>query len=280
MSWISHESAGPEYSLRAFRDGDESALAALSSAAHAGDPGFIARSPEQWRDFYLGGPEVDAQGIVVCQRSDGAISGYAVVARSGTVFELCVEDAEQAAPVRLLLEGVEAQARRSGAPRVTISITHPGRTVRSYLAQAGYAQQERYASALPGDLLELLTPLARANFARRAPAPGKLEIRLVNDAPGFRMAPIDRLLLCVDRSGVELRTEGVETDVRVRVGLRTFMDLVFRTQNLRFHAQSARGAFVRGRLAIRPLWRFPEALRLLSLLVMPAGWYCPSGDAV
>ena len=73
------------YSIRTFRGGDESTLAALSNEVHKQYIGFVPRTAQYWKWSYLRRPDVNPEGIFIIERSEGEVIGYGVVSCSGVV---------------------------------------------------------------------------------------------------------------------------------------------------------------------------------------------------
>ena len=79
-----------EYRIRTFMQGDEIELVHLFNRIYEDFAGFVPRTPEYWVWCCLSRPDVNEESVVIVNKEE-EIVGYAVVGKSGNVWELCYD---------------------------------------------------------------------------------------------------------------------------------------------------------------------------------------------
>jgi hypothetical protein len=106
---------------RKYEEGDETALASLFNKVYHGYAGFVPRTPEYWRWSCLDRPDVEKEGIMVVVNR-GRIVAYAVVGKSGNIWESCFDDAhDKKALLSLVLERAIEYLTRVGSDLITLN---------------------------------------------------------------------------------------------------------------------------------------------------------------
>ena len=262
------------YSLRSYRPGDEVALAGLCNAVNAGLAGFIPRTPEHWAWCYLQRPGLSADGVLLVE-AGGEVSGHAVTSPSGEVLEFCLSAAaDRRLAFQVLVEGVERYARENGADRISISAPPSDRELRAWFSELGYNQWLRYLTGLPLDLPGIIGLLLQARGAPSQLGGRSFLIHLAKKGRRFRSPLLgEETLLLVEGAAARIVDMAAGVDVIIRTDVFTFMRIMLREQPIL-------RSVLRGEVSVEPIWRVPQARRLLSLLTVPYDLHVPVGDMV
>ena len=265
----------PGYSARHFVDGDETGLAGLGQRVDQEYLRPIPKTPSEWKRRLVQRPGVRPEGVIVVERDDGEVVGYAAVGCSGKVYDLCVSPGDEEGAFTTLLQRVERYAREQSAGQMTVAVP-PGRTVLlARLKRSGYTPWLKYVMGLPLDFPRLIELVAGENLSlHKRRVRGALSIRLEKGERRFRTpAFAEELFLRVDNDGLQAGLGPIAADVTIRTDVSTFTNLILR------QAGVTRAILAR-EVRVFPLRRVPLAVGLLSLVVMPHAWYMSVGDAV
>jgi ribosomal protein S18 acetylase RimI-like enzyme len=259
-----------KYRVRGFEDGDETEIVRLFNGMCEGYGGFTLRTAEHWRWCCLKRPDVKKEGVFVVVDEDENVVGYAVVGSSGSIWELCYNpgrDGEEI--VSLLLDEAERYLKEVGAVSVTFNAPREDRAFSNVGRVHGFAvlpSRKMFLSVL--NLGELISEIVKN---RKEELTGKFdEVVLVKlkDAPFWIN---DRVFIQISRAGVKVDHESLPSTIIVETD-------VISLSSLLFGILSPVQLLMRLKLKVKPFWKIPTLLRLLSSLQVKAPWFFPLSD--
>ncbi len=264
-----------EFSVRAFRRGDEVAIVDLCIAAQRRYGGHIPRSVSFWTWSILKRPGISPADILLVEAEEGIV-GYGAVKGDGMVLDWAIDPSltpqEQGRAADLLARALEERAAARGAETFTVSCVSAEDPASRALLEAGYRTDE--AESMTVAVLDPPGLIAAILRARTGPKWGSPESRiLLQLAPGgYRVNPSPRIgitwsdELAVTEADDEFRpTFVIDTD------LSSLTDLIF--------ARVAVGSLLEaGRVSVEPEAARPSGLEFLQLLVLRSPWHIPPAD--
>jgi len=265
------EGRGAEkYVLRTYQNGDEFELAQVFNGAYRAYAGFVPRTADYWRWNCLDRPDVDKEGIVIAIQG-GKIVAYAVVGKSGNIWELCFDRAHDGeALVSLILEKAVEYLTRIGSDAATLNLPYDDSVAREACEKAGFSE-------LPPDPgIILLSVLDYEPFVRLLSSikeekfngfEGNFLIKL-RDAR-FWLNPLISIRLQNGR--METGGESKRGDVVIETDTSTLTSILFGASNPLW-------ALFRFKLKIRPLRKLGKVLKLLGLLRLDDPWFLARAD--
>lgn len=259
-----------EYYVRTFQDGDEEGILRVFEECYGKYVGYVVRTPEYWRWCCLDRPDVTAESVfLVVSRSNERIVGYSVVGKSGNIWELGVGregDSEEIA--ELLLSKASDWLVRVGASQINLHAPIDDENIRVMCEKLGFDEcrpPDVYVSVLDFQRL-ILWMLQRRND----------ELKSVEEVVEFRLkdAPTwvgNSFGLRIDDGSAEI----VEVVGKPTISVET--DTVTLAKML-LQKKSPLSALVRGKVKVKPFWRFRSFLKLFSVLSLEGSWFTPLSD--
>jgi hypothetical protein len=259
-----------EYAVRTYQKGDEVELTSLFNEAYQGYAGFVPRTLEYWLWCCLDRPDVENEGIIIVVHV-GRIAAYAVVGKSGNIWELCFDRAHNGeALVSLILEKAIEYLSRGGSDAVTLNLPCDDSIAREACEKLGFSELSPDPKRVFLSVLEyerFVRFLFSANKEKLMGFEGDFLIRL-KDAP-FWMSPFISIGL---RNGrIETGSENKRCDILIEMDTPTLTSILLGTYNPLW-------ALLRFRLKIHPLGKLRTVLRLFSLLRLDDPWFLPRAD--
>ena len=258
-----------QYSLRSSVDGDETQLAALFNLAHSKYVGFVPRTADYWRWCCRERPDVEKRGIIVAEEKwRRRIVGYAVLGRSGNMWELCVHpDSDRKQVLSALFDRAAEYAKEANIEQMMLNVPEDDLLMQKMCAQLDFSE-------LPADQMfvgitdfdTLVEVLARASISRLGTFKETATFELLNARswvnPVFSIKVGD---------GVEVLPEAVSGGLRVKVDSDVLAGILLGiTKPTR--------AFLKGKLRVHPLSKTLKVLRFLEAIQVKDQWFFPLAD--
>ena len=259
-----------EYRVRGFEDGDAVEVVRLFDRVYAGYGGFTLKTPEYWRWCCLKRPDVERDGLFVVVDGDENVVGYAVVGRSGNVWELCYDsgrDGEEV--VSLLLDKATRYLERVGATSMSFNASKEDHVLNNVCGKFGFGVVPPYQMFL--SVLNFRKFVSMLMNSKREELMEKFDEAVLvklKDAPFW----IDNtVFIQISRDGVEVGDAAQSPTISMETDVITLASLLF-------GVLSPFQSLIRLRLRVKPFWKTPTLLRLLSSLRVKAGWFFPLSD--
>ena len=257
-----------EYTIRKYRSGDETLLAELFNSEYAALAGFVPRTVEYWRWCCLGRPDVDKEGIMIMEYAN-RIVGYAVVGRSGNVWELCSDSHYDAKMIvtKLLARALD-YAQSVGSSSVVLNVSTKEPLLRRACQEMDFVEcppEPMFTSIL--DLPQLICAIIQSkNFGSD-----------MNEVFWFWLKGCPSW--CISSFGVKLDRNLVTvlTDpppmsrITIETEMSTLVALIFGTE-------SVSKALLSLKVHFHPFLRISKARKLLNLLQTKTPWFVPRAD--
>lgn len=259
-----------EYSVRSFEDGDENEIVRLFDRMCGGYGGSTLKTPEYWRWCCLERLDVERQGLFVVVDGNQDVEGYAVVGRSGNVWELCYDserDGEKI--VSLLLDEAVRYLERVGATSITFNAPKQDLVLNQVCREVGFAvlpSLKMFLSVL--NFRELISLLVNSKKEELIGGFDEAVLVKLKDAPFWIN---DTVFIRISREGVQVSDETHSSTIHVETDVITFSSLLF-------GVLSPFQSLIRLKLRVKPFWKTPTLLRLLSSLRVKAAWFFPLSD--
>jgi hypothetical protein len=259
-----------KYRVRLFEDGDEMEIVRLFNSMYDGYGGFTLRTAEYWRWCCLKRPDVETRGVFVVVDEDEKVVGYAVVGSSGNIWELCYDPKRGGEEiVSLLLSEATRYLEEVGAVSITFNAPREDRVFCNVGRVHGFAvlpPRKMFLSVL--NLGELISEIVKN---RKEELTGKFDEAVLvklKDAPFWIN---NRVFIQISRDGVKVEHEPLPSTIIVETD-------VISLSSLLFGILSPIQSLIRLKLKVKPFWKIPTLLRLLSSLQVKAPWFFPLSD--
>lgn len=258
-----------KYTLRTFREGDEIELIELFNRVHNNFAGFVPRTRRFWLWCCLDRPDVDRESVAIV--NDGEeIVGYAVVGRSGDVWELCYDpryDAETVAS--MLLEWAVEFVEEAGGDRVRVNGLLEDDVLRKVCEELGFCEAKpvpQFVSVL--DLPNFLAQLLERRGKVLDLEDGVFAFRL-RDHPSWCS---DQIVICVKGGEVRVYDESVDDpEIVVDINWSTLLSCILGTK-------SVWRAVLNSEIRVHPFWKFRKFRKMFSCLHVGRPWFWPLAD--
>jgi hypothetical protein len=261
--------------LRAYREGDAAALAALWGSAHRKYAGYVARTASYWNWNILNRPGVSVNDILVIQEGQ-EILGYGVLAPNGYVLELAIEPT-QSLPKKseiatMLCKALEDRARANGIPWIYMALPGDDQAVCEALRASDFFEATgdffNMTIVNPVALIQRLLEHRRKNIPEHWAKTFLLEF--TNGY--YRFNPFPKVYVQIGNElSVAHKTSDEPTDCRINLSLSTFTELVF-------NRQTFESAITSGEVAVTPPSEVCNAQQLFNLIRLRAPWFSPLVD--
>jgi hypothetical protein len=259
-----------EYVVRAYQRRDEIELVGLFNEAYRAYAGFVPRTVEYWRWSCLDRPDVENEGIAIVVHG-GKIVAYAVVGRSGNIWELCFDRAHDGEVlVSLILEKAVEYLTLVGSDAVTLNLPCQDYVAREACEKLGFSELSPdpeivFVSVL--DFERFVRLLSSANKEKLMSFEEDFLIKF-RDARSW-MNPV--LSVRVQNGRIEIGSEDKHCNVIIETDTSTLTSMLFGTDKPLW-------ALLRFKLRIHPLRRLWRVFRLFSLLHVNDPWFVPRAD--
>jgi ribosomal protein S18 acetylase RimI-like enzyme len=254
----------PQYFTRTYLEGDEVSIVDLFEKAYKNYGGYTLKTPEYWRWCCLKRPDVEKESVfLVSSRNSKKLVGYAVVGKSGTIWELVYDhESDGKEIVDLLLEQATAYLEKKGASSVNFTAPQNEPVMKLVCKQLGFTAglpPKMFLSVL--SLENLFSTLTNNAPKELAEFNESLLIR-VTDAPQWIS---NSVLLNLASEGVTVENEGQTPTIQLQVGYSTLSSLLF--GNI-----SPTNALLHFKLKVTPLRKIFNAIKILAYLQIKSQW--------
>lgn len=258
-----------QYLVRAFVEGDETELAALFNLAHGKYVGFVPRTADYWRWCCRERPDVEKDGIIVAEeKRSGRLAGYAVLGKSGNMWELCVHPGgDRKQVLSALFDKTAEYAKEANIEQVMLNVPEDDVLMQKMCAKLDFSE-------LPADQMfvgiadfeALVETLAKASVLKLGDFKETVTFELVNARslvnPAFSVVVDD---------GVKVLSEAVSGGLRIKVDSDVLAAILL-------GIMKPSRAFLKGKLKVRPLSKMLKALRFLEAIHVKGQWFFPLAD--
>ena len=259
-----------KYTLRAFKEGDESKIISLFNKEYGKFGGFPTKTVEYWRWSCLQRPDVEPEGILIAQ-DEKEVAGYAVVGKSGNIWEFCYDsekDGEEI--VSLLLDNAISYLNKVNAPSISLNAPINDDLLNEKCRKLGFSTYSSPLVCLSIFDYQKLLALIVANKHLENQINEKITIKLRND----QSASQNPLVLTINDGKVQVSSkinDDVDSGICLETDKLTFSCLIF-------GILSPSKSFMLSKLKVKPSWKFYRVIRFLSSMQLKPEWYLQLGD--
>jgi len=260
-----------KYSVRSYEEGDEIQFIRLFNEVYRVYGGFVPRTPGYWRWCCLKRPDVEREGIfAVVNHRDENIVGYAIVGRSGNIWELCYDPRQDEEKiVSFLLEKATRYLEKAGATSITFNAPGEDRIINKVCRKLGFAvlpPPKMILSVLNfRKLISLIVNSKKAELTTRFDETVLVKLK---DAPFW---VDDKLFIQIGRDGVQVGDKAQSSTIQIETDVITFSSLLF-------GILTPFRSLIRLKVRVKPFWKTLTLLKLLSSLRMKTTWFFPLSD--
>jgi hypothetical protein len=257
------------YQTRTYREGDETELAKLFNRVYKKYAGFVPRTPEYWRWSCINRPDVEAEGIVIVNNGEETI-GYAVVAKSGNIWEFCYDpEYEGKAVISTILEWSTEYVTDAGGDSVVFNAPTDDQLLREVCLEFGFAEKPPpclFLNVL--DFPQFIHEILSLKQEKLKEYDEELLIK-IKKSHGFYdkeiSIKIEKGAITVNRKTNNNSCVIIESDVS------TIVSCILGTQGLL-------QAFLGSKIKVKPFWKTIKILKIFSLLKIKDPWFSPGTD--
>ena len=257
------------YQTRTYKEGDETELAEIFNRVYQQYAGFVPRTAEYWRWSCINRPDVEAEGILIVI-DKGKIIGYAVVAKSGNIWELCYDPAyDGKAVISTILEWSTEYVENAGGDSVVFNAPMDDHLLREVCSEFGFAEKPPpclFLNVL--DFPQFIHEILRLKQEKLKDYNEELLIKIKN-SHGFYdkkiSIKIENGTITVNKKTDDSSCVIIESDVS------TIVSCILGTRGLL-------KAFFGSNIKVKPFWKTFKILKLFSLLKIKDPWFSPGTD--
>jgi len=269
---------GPDYTIRAYQEGDEASLLALYNKYYGQYAGSVPRSLQHWLWCCTSHPDISSDGIFVASKGR-EIVGYAVTGRlshkegSFLVYELCYDPNEDGEAVVLgLFEQINAYIAAKKGNYVNFDAPSDDMAVRRACEKLGFKQNplNEVMSYIVLDMPKLLEQIIKAKCNEWKRLTESFLIRLKDVHP-------PQNIISIQHANGETLVSNQQTPSKFDAAIETDSSTL---SKLIFGGESIFKAFLNSKLVIKPLWKARKSISFLSLLTLKDRWYIPRLDQI
>jgi hypothetical protein len=259
-----------EYHARTFAPGDEQAIISLFNTKYQAFGGFVPRTANYWNWCCLNRPDVDQEGIVIIERN-GQMKGYAVVGKSGNIWEFCYNSGDdQETIVSKILTWAENYAQSVGSDSIVLNSYANDAVIRSVCEKMGFNEAPSEPTYL--SVLDLPNLIREILSARRIQHESNEEIRFnLKNCPSW----------CTSDFGIRFSTSGVSVikysqqdlapTLTIQADMSEIVSIIFGNQNVW-------KAIFQKKVQLGHLTQISKAQKYLKLLQVNSPWFIPRAD--
>lgn len=255
-----------KYTLRGFEDSDENAIMQLFEKKFSNYGGYVPRTPEYWRWSCLERPDVEKEGIFVVVDQNETVAGYAVVGRSGTIWDFSYDP--QMDILSMLLEASTRYLAEVGATSITLNSPSEDHVLNDLCKKLGFVAVPTPKMFLSiQNFRELILLLANSKKKELSKFNEVVLVKLKDSQ--FSMD--NKLFLQITGAGIEVAENAQSYTIRLETDHISFSSMLF-------GVSSPTRLFLRSKLRVKPFWKTVTVLNLLSSLQMKTKWFFPLSD--
>jgi len=259
-----------EYEIQRYREGDATKLAELFNRVHKRYAGFTPRTEDYWIWCCFQRPDVENDGIIIVEeKQTREIVGYAVLGKSGNVWELCVDTKAPREQIMLIMfEEINGYFRKVNTDRIVINVPSDDRVMQETCRQMGLAEQtpsHMFVGIV--DFEALIQALSKKSFERMSVSKEIITVKLLNARPWIN----PDFSMKIENGKLEILPYLASDGLTVNVDSDIFASLILgKTKPLT--------AFVKRKLKIRPLRKIFRVLKFLDSIQIDSLWFYPLAD--
>jgi hypothetical protein len=259
-----------KYNIRNIEEGDEPEIVQLFNKRYADYSGFTLKTPESWHWRCLQRPDVEREGLLAATDRHNKIVGYAVIGKSGSIWELCYDSEREGQEiVSLLLSESLHYLKKVGATSVSLNAPAEDNAVRCVCKRLSFSMippPKMFLSIYDFSVF-LSALIERRKHKLMTRFEETLLVKLA-DAPSWIE---DTLIIKIDRNGVQVCNEIQSPTIMLITDVVTFSSLLL-------SIESPVRSLIRSKLKIRPFRKIPTLLKILLSLRIEANWFYPLSD--
>jgi len=230
--------------------------------------GFVPRTPEYWVWCCLNRPDVNEESVVIVNNGE-KIVGYAVVGKSGNVWELCYDPMYNGKTiVSKLLNWALDYLRKVGSDSVVLDAPVKDNVVREICQELDFVETTpapMFVSVM--DFPNLICEILRSR-KEMLDINGVFRFRL-KDCPSWCK---DSFCIHVGENEASVKEEVVDNpEIVIDADMSTLFSCILGTENL-FKA------IITSKVHLHPFWKIRKFLKLFSLLRIKHPWFKPRAD--
>jgi putative sterol carrier protein len=258
-----------QYVVRTYKEGDEAEFVSLFNQAYNRYAGFVPRTEDYWLWCCLDRPGVSPEGIIVVEeKHNGKIVGYAVAGKSGNIWEFCVDqNPDRKRVISMLFEGVSEYLRRVNAERIVLNIPSDDLMMQEVCAQQDFFE-------LPPDQMfigvtdfeALIVALTKNAKKKLTDFKQTVTFELLDARPWVN--PVFSMKIGAE---IQVFPEPISTDVYIKVSSDVLASILL-------GETYPSKAFLERKLRVIPLWKTSKALKFLGAIRMHNSWFYSLAD--
>jgi hypothetical protein len=215
-------------------------------------------------------PDVEREGLLAATDQHNKIVGYAVISRSGSIWELCYDlDKEGEEIVSLLLNESLHYLEKVGATSASLNAPAEDNAVEHVCRKLGFSiitPPKMFLSVYDfGAFLSVLVERRKHELTTRFDETLLVKLR---NAPSWID---DTFSIRIDRNGVQICNEIQSPTIVLTTDVVTLSSLLL-------NVEGPVRSLIQSKLRIRPFRKVPTLLRILRSLRIEANWFYPLSD--
>jgi hypothetical protein len=257
-----------DYYVRTFKKGDEVPLVHLFNKNYEDLVGFVPRTPTYWIWCCLNRPDVTEESVAIVNKAK-KIVGYAVVGKSGDIWELCYDPIyDGKIIVSKLLNWSVGYLEKAGSDSVVLNAPNRDKVVREVCRDLGFTEtppEFLYVSVLdfPSYVYEILQ-----SRKKNLKIKGSFMFRLAGCPPGCA----SNFSIEIKKKEISVNVESVDNpEITVDADMSNLISCILGTKGVL-------RAIVTSKVHVHPVWKIPKFLTLISTLQIKSQWFVPRAD--
>jgi len=242
----------------------------LFEKAYKNYGGYTLKTPEYWRWCCLQRPDVDNESVfLVSTQNNKKLVGYAVVGKSGTIWEISYDpESDGKKIVTLLLEQATAYLEKMGASSINFTAPQNELVMKLLCKQLGFTAglpPKMFLSVLS---LENLFSILANNKPKELAAFNELVLIRVPAAPQWIN---NSVVLKLVPESITVENECREPTIQLQVDYFTLVSLLFGDI-------SPLNALLHSKLKVKPLRKIFTTIKILTYLQIKSQWSFPMSE--
>lgn len=261
-----------EYKIRTYREGDGISLAKLFNRVYKKYAGFVPRTVDYWVWCCYERPDVENEGIIIaeaCMHASKNIVGYAVLGKSGNVWELCVDPKANKKQIALIIfKEINRYFRRVHADRIVVNVPNDDHVMQEVCVKMGLVEQTRGHMFVGIVDFEALIEVLRQKICENLRSFGEtFTVKLLNARPWINSS----FSIKIEKGELRVSPHLTSGETTIMVDSDVFSSIVL-------GETTPLVAFLKGKLKIRPLRKISRALKFLGAIQVDSLWFYPLAD--
>ena len=258
-----------EYTIRNFEDGDENEIMQIFESNFSNYGGYVPRTIKYWRWSCLERPDVERKGIFVVTNQSEAVVGYAVVGKSGHIWEFSYEPmADGETIVSMLLEASTIYLQQIGTTSIVFNAPSEDGVLSQVCNALGFVtvpSPRQMFLSIP-NLRELVSLLAKTKNEEISKFNETVLVKLKS---GFQAN--EEFFMRINGKEIEIVEDAIPHTIQIEADYISFASMLF-------GMVSPSRLFLGFKLRVKPFWKTSLSLRLLRTLQITSNWYFPLSD--